>query len=200
MQKNIKKITLTALAVLLSIFSLNAQSPTTWQIDKAHSSVNFTIAHFFSSVTGRFTDFSGNIAFDPNNLAGSQAEFIISVKSINTDNQKRDQHLMSSDFFDADKFPKITFKSTRFEKKSDNNFVVYGNLTIKNITKKVALPFKVLGEMEHPMMKGTIVFGISLQTKIKRSDYGVGVGNWAATMVVGDDVDININLELNRMK
>lgn len=196
----IKKISMAAIALIFSLFSLNAQNATMWQLDKSHSSVNFSVGHFFSSVTGRFNDFSGEFYFDPNNLKGSKVDFTIIVKSVNTDEKKRDEHLISDDFFDGNKYPKITFKSTRFEKKSGNDYIVHGNLTIKNTTKHIALPFKVLGEVEHPMMKGTIVLGLSATTKIKRNDYGVGTGNWAATLVVGDEVDININLELNRMK
>jgi polyisoprenoid-binding protein YceI len=92
------------------------------------------------------------------------------------------------------------FKSTRIEKKSDNEFTVYGKLTIKDVTKEIALPFKIKGEMEHPMKKGTLILGLSTHVKINRTEYGVGTGSWAATMVVGDEVDISIPLELNRKK
>lgn len=200
MYKTIKKISILAIAALISVFSINAQNASNWKLDKAHTSVNFSISHFFSTVNGRFNDFDGTFLFDPANLKGSKADFAISVKSINTDVKKRDDHLQSSDFFDAEKYPNITFQSTKFEKKSGNNYIVYGNLTIKNTTKQIKLPFKVLGEVEHPMMKGTWVLSLSAETKIKRSDYGVGVGNWAATVVVGNEVDIKINMELDRTK
>lgn len=200
MYKTIKKISIIAIVALISVISLNAQTAYQWKIDKAHTSINFSINHFFSTVTGRFNDFDGTFFFDPANLKGSKADFTISVKSINTDVKKRDDHLQTSDFFDAEKYPNIKFQSTKFEKKSGNNYIVYGNLTIKNTTKLVKLPFKVLGEVENPMMKGTWVLSLAAETKIKRNDYGVGTGNWAATVVVGNEVDIKINMELDRTK
>lgn len=190
-----------AIAILIGIsVSANAQNATMWKLDKSHTSVNFSINHFFSVVTGRFTSFDGNFNFDPANLQGSKADFTIAVKSVNTDDSKRDEHLRSADFFNAKAFPNMTFKSTKIEKKSEKEYLVYGKLTIKDKTRDIVLPFKVTGEMEHPMMKGTIILGLSTNIKINRNDYGVGTGDWAATMVVGDEVDINIHMELNRMK
>lgn len=200
MYSTIKKTSFAVLFTALSVFTVNAQNATMWKVDKAHTSVNFSVNHFFSAVTGKFTSFEGNINFDPANLQGSSVNFTIPVKSVNTDDSKRDKHLQSADFFDAKSYPNMTFASTRFEKKSDKDYVVYGKLTIRNISKDIALPFKITGEMEHPMMKGTIILGLASTIKINRNDYGVGTGTWATTMVVGDNVDININMELNRMK
>lgn len=200
MYSTIKKTSFAVLFTALSVFTVNAQNATMWKVDKAHTSVNFSVNHFFSAVTGKFTSFEGNINFDPANLQGSSVNFTIPVKSVNTDDSKRDKHLQSADFFDAKSYPNMTFASTRFEKKSDKDYVVYGKLTIRNISKDIVLPFKITGEMEHPMMKGTIILGLASTIKINRNDYGVGTGSWATTMVVGDNVDININMELNRMK
>ncbi|PZW41393.1 polyisoprenoid-binding protein YceI [Mesonia algae] len=184
----------------LSTLSVNAQDATMWKIDKSHTSVNFSINHFFSSVPGKFTDFDGMIHFDPNNLKGSKADFSVSINSVNTDDTKRDKHLQSEDFFDAKTYPKMVFQSTKFEKKSDKKYLIHGKLTIKDVTKNVALPMKITGEMEHPMMKGTIILGVVIDTTIDRTDYEVGTGDWAATMVVDDEVKIHIPMELNRMK
>lgn len=200
MYSTIKKISFAVILTALSVFTVNAQNATMWKVDKAHTSVNFSVNHFFSAVTGKFTSFEGNINFDPANLQGSSVNFTIPVKSVNTDDSKRDKHLQSADFFDAKSYPNITFVLTRFEKKSDKDYVAYGKLTIRNVSKDIALPFKITGEMEHPMMKGTIILGLASTIKINRNDYGVGTGSWATTMVVGDNVDININMELNRMK
>lgn len=200
MYSTIKKTSFAVLFTALSVFTVNAQNATMWKVDKAHTSVNFSVNHFFSAVTGKFTSFEGSINFDPANLQGSSVNFTIPVKSVNTDDSKRDKHLQSADFFDAKSYPNMTFASTRFEKKSDKDYVVYGKLTIRNISKDIVLPFKITGEMEHPMMKGTIILGLASTIKINRNDYGVGTGSWATTMVVGDNVDININMELNRMK
>ncbi|HAK12885.1 MAG TPA: polyisoprenoid-binding protein, partial [Chitinophagaceae bacterium] len=106
----------------------------------------------------------------------------------------------SVDFFDAKSFPDMSFKSTKIEKRNDKEYLVHGKLTIKDKTKDVILPMKITGEIEHPMMKGTIILGLVIDTTINRTDFGVGTGSWAATMVVGDEVRIHIPIELNRMK
>ena len=198
MALTIKKLCFALLLILLSVFNVSAQDTTMWKIDKSHTSVNFSINHFFSAVTGKFTDFDGKIYFDPKNLKGSKAEFTVSINSVNTDNVKRDKHIQSKDFFDVNTFPKMMFKSTKFEKKSDAEFLVHGKLTVKDKTKDVILPMKITGEMEHPMMKGTLILGVAIDVAINRTDYGVGIGNWATTMVVGDKVKIYIPMELNR--
>lgn len=184
--------------MFLSIFTVQAQLAPSWQIDKAHTSVNFAVKHFFSTVTGKFNRFDGTIRFDPNNLDGSTVFFSIPVSSVNTENEKRDKHLQTDDFFDAQKYPNITFSSTRFENRRGDEYLVHGKLTIRNTTKDVALPFKVTGMMEHPMKKGTTILGIALETELDRTDYGVGTGSWAATAVVGDRVTIDVHMELNR--
>lgn len=191
-----KKISVAFFSVVILVMTTEAQKE--WKLDKSHTSVNFSINHFFSAVTGKFTKFDGTVNFDPANLQASKVSFTIPVSSVNTEDTKRDKHLQSGDFFDAKSYPSMSFISTAFEKKSDKEYTVYGKLTIRNTTKDIALPFKVTGEMQHPMMKGTTVLGISVQTKINRSEYGVGTGSWAATMVVGDEVDISIHMELNK--
>lgn len=195
-----KTIGLTILLVSLALNRSAAQNATKWKLDKSHTSVDFSINHFFSAVTGKFTDFEGDFNFDPNNLSGSSANFTVSVNSVNTNNGKRDKHLQSADFFDAKKYPKMTFTSSKFEKKSDNEYLLHGKLTIKDKTQQVVLPLKVTGEMEHPMMKGTVILGLVIDTTLDRTKYGVGTGDWAATMVVGDEVKIHIPMELNRKK
>ncbi|SHI30796.1 Polyisoprenoid-binding protein YceI [Mesonia phycicola] len=196
----IKKITFAAVLAILSIYTSNAQEATSWKIDKAHTFVNFSINHFFSSVPGNFTEFDGDFYFDANNLETSKANFTIASNSVNTRNEKRDNHLLSTDFFDAKNYSNITFKSTKFEKQSDKEYLLHGKLTIKNKTKNITLVMKITGEMEHPMMKGTSVLGVNFNTSINRTDYGVGTGDWATTMVVGDEVNINIPMELTHKK
>jgi polyisoprenoid-binding protein YceI len=198
--KNLIKSSLFMLITVFSINFLNAQQAHEWKLDKSHASVNFSINHFFSAVTGKFSDFDGSFYFDSNNPEGSNAEFTIKVASINTDDKKRDNHLQSKDFFDAKSYPEMKFVSSRIEKKSDKEFIAHGKLTIRDVTKEVALPFKVTGEMEHPKKKGTIILGLLIDYKLDRTEYGVGTGSWAATAVVGDEVRISIPLELTRKK
>lgn len=177
-----------------------AQNAPAWKVDKAHTSVNFSINHFFSAVTGKFTSFDGSVFFDPYNVSASKVDFTIAVNSVNTDDKKRDNHLQSDAFFDAKKYPNITFVSTKIERQSDKQYRVTGILTIRDKTKEVSLPLRITGEMEHPMMKGTLVLGLVIETTLNRTDYGVGTGDWAATAVVGDEVRITIPMELNRKK
>lgn len=170
---------------------------TSWMVDEAHSVVEFSVRHFFTPVSGRFGEFQADIQFDPDNLGESRINVTIPVESVNTENSKRDNHLSSEDFFNAEEWPEIRFVSNSIRKTADNTFVARGQLTIRDVTKTIDLPFELLGIMDHPMMENTRVAGFTARTKINRTDFGVGVGDWAATMVVGDEVDIQINLELN---
>lgn len=196
----IKKLCFAIIITTLSVTEVSAQDPIIWQLDKSHTSVNFSVNRFFTEVTGNFTDFHGNLSLDLNYLNGSKIEFTIFSKSVNTNNTQRDQHLKSPDFFDAKKYPKMTFKSVKIEKKSDTDYLIYGKLSIKAKTKDVILPMKITGEMEHPMMKGVYILGVSINTTIDRTDYAVGTADWAATNVVSDEVKIHIPLDLVRKK
>ncbi len=167
-----------------------------WQIDSAHSDITFSITHFFTPVNGSFNSYDANILFDPNDLANSSIDVQIDVSSVNTKNERRDNHLQSEDFFNAENWPHITFESENIRKTGDNSFVAEGKITIKDTTKDFELPFTLLGVMDHPMQENTQVAGITSETSLNRTEFGVGVGDWAATMVVGDEVSINLNLEL----
>lgn len=188
------------ICLLFSAVTITAQSAKHWNIDKTHASVNFGIDHFFSEVTGKFKEFDGNINFDPANLGASNATFTIKVASVNTDEKDRDDHLQSADFFDASKFPTMKFVSTKFEKKSDAQYLVHGKLTIKDITKDVVLPMKITGRTDNPWKPGYEILGVQITTNIDRTQYGVGTGSWAATAVVGDEVRIKVNMELDAAK
>lgn len=190
-------IILFAFTVAGSTF-VHAQKAEDWKLDKAHTSVNFDVKHFFSTVNGSFNDFDGTFKFHPEDLKNSKFSFTIPVKSINTNNRERDNHLRSDDFFDASRYPDIKFESTSFEKKGENKYVAHGDLRIKNNTKKISFPFEVKGVMDHPMMKGTKILGLAFKTSIDRTDYKIGVGDWASDMVVGDKVGVAVNMELNK--
>jgi polyisoprenoid-binding protein YceI len=198
MKAIIRKTGIFLFVLVLGAFNSQAQQEKEWKLDKNHTSVTFAVKHFFSTVNGNFTEYDGSFNFDPDKLSASKFNFNIPVSSINTNNKKRDADLVSDNFFNAEKYPEIKFVSTKFEKKSATEFIVHGDLTIKDVTKKVSTPFKITGQMDHPMMKGTKILGLSFNTSINRTDYKVGTGNWATTMVVGDNVDIEINMELNR--
>lgn len=171
-----------------------------WSIDEAHSNINFTITHFFTPVDGSFEEYSADIQFDPTDLENSSIDVTIPVSSINTENQRRDNHLKSEDFFNASEWPNIQFASSSIEQTGENQFVAHGELTIRDTTREFELPFELLGVMDHPMQDGQKVAGIAATATLNRTDYGVGVGDWAATAVVGDEVDIQLNLELTAPK
>lgn len=167
-----------------------------WEIDSAHSAINFTINHFFTPVDGTFEDYDATVMFNPDDLENSMIDVTIPVTSINTRNDRRDGHLQSEDFFNAEQWPNISFESSSIESRGDNQFVAIGELTIRDVTREFELPFTLQGMMDHPMQENTTVAGIVANAKLMRTDYGVGVGDWAATAVVGDEVNIQLNLEL----
>ncbi|MGM0391744.1 MAG: YceI family protein [Bacteroidota bacterium] len=200
MENKIKRFGFLVLFSLATFMTSNAQDVKQWTLDKDHTSVTFGIKHFFNTVNGTFNDYQGDFWFDPNNLKDSKFTFSIPVSSIDTNNEKRDKHLRSEDFFYVEKHPKISFVSTGFEKKSGANYVVQGELTIRGITRKISVPFEITGEIDHPMKENTRLMGLSFNTNLDRTDYNVGVGDWASTLVVGDNVDVSINMELNSKK
>jgi polyisoprenoid-binding protein YceI len=172
-----------------------ARATEVYQIDPTHSSVTFKIRHLVSNVTGRFDDFAGTITVDRDDLTKSSVEFTIQATSIDTDNENRDQHLRSADFFDVEKYPTITFKSSKIEKTGDDAYNVTGDFTMHGTTKSIVLPVSVLGFA--PGMRGGTVAGFETSTKINRKDYGV---LWnraldAGGLVLGDDVQVNISIE-----
>lgn len=200
--KTITTIFKTFLTVLLFANALfasdktNQDNATAWQIDRSHSAVNFTISHFFTPVDGSFDDYQATVNFDPNNLEESSIDVTIPVESVNTRNERRDNHLKSEDFFNASEWSNIRFVSSNIELVGNNQFVAHGELTIRDVTHSFELPFELLGVMDHPMRENTKVAGIVANAELMRTDYGVGVGDWAATAVVGNKVNIRINLEL----
>lgn len=174
----------------------NHNDAPSWTIDTNHSAVNFNIRHFFTPVTGTFTQWGGDLKFDANNLEGSSMDITIQVPSINTKNERRDGHLRTADFFDAEKYPTMRFVSNEIRKTGDNTFVAVGQLTIKETTKTVELPFEFLGAMPDPQREGMTVAGFRAETSILRNDYGVGTGDYIQTAVIGNEVEIEIFLEV----
>jgi polyisoprenoid-binding protein YceI len=169
----------------------------TWAVDKGHSTATFKVRHFTANVIGQFRDFNGAIQLDRANPAKSSVEFTIQAKSIDTGNENRDNHLRSADFFETEKFPTITFKSTSVAPKGNNHFDVTGDFTMRGVTKRITLPVTFLGFAKGPRgEKG----GFEIETTINRKDYGV-IWNKALDeggFVLGDDVKVSINLEVDR--
>ncbi|MFD2532883.1 YceI family protein [Gracilimonas halophila] len=196
-----KLTTVIALSLFaLSSLALTKYAATNWTIDKAHSAINFEVTHFFTPVNGQFNDYEATVNFDPENLEESMIDVQIMVSSIDTKNERRDGHLRTDDFFNAEKWPHITFKSTSIESTGNNEFVANGMLTIKDVSKEISLPFTLLGVKDNPMQENTLVAGITASTTVDRTDYTVGTGDWASDAVIGDEVTIDLNLELNAEK
>lgn len=171
-----------------------------YTIDTVHSSVGFAVRHMVVAKTrGVFTKFSGTFAFDPDDLSKSQVEVTIDAASIDTREAQRDAHLKSADFLDVEKHPEITFKSKRVER-SDGDLRVIGDLTIRGVTREVALEAEYHGAGKDPW--GNEKIGFSARTTINRKDFGL---TWNAALetggvLVGDKVEIDIDVEGTKAK
>ena len=169
---------------------------TTWEADKDHSSIYFSIDHIYSKVRGQFDDFSTTIRFDPDNLAESSFLFEIEVDSINTNIAKRDKHLLSEDFFNEPEFPVIRFQSTSITATADDTYKIAGTLTIKGKKHDLVLPLTLAGIKDHPTVKGATVAGFNGSITVDRLAYGVGSGKFLEYGVVGKDAEILVSLEV----
>lgn len=198
MKKTIKRSALILLILLLSAHTYAAAPQ--WKVDPAHSNIYFTVKHIYSSVRGVFPDFKGTVMFSPDDPAGSRFDFEVDVKSIYTGNSKRDGHLNSADFFDSGKYTKMTFTSTAVKHVKDNQYVVEGKMTVKDVTKEISLPFSFLGVTAHPFDKKSEVAGFEAQMTIDRLAYNVGGGKFYDMGVVGKAVDVLITMEVTRKK
>ena len=172
-----------------------------WQVDASHSSVGFSVRHLMiSNVKGEFQRFSGELRYDPKRPEATKLSAQVEVASINTREEKRDAHLRSADFFDAEKFPSITFESRQAARKGDE-LELSGELTIHGVTREVVLTVgDVTAEQTDPW--GNVRIGASAKTKIKRSEFGM---TWNAALelggvMVGDDISIAIDVSLVRAK
>ena len=194
---------LTLATTALAIAATPAATPVEWNVDNAHTKVGFSVRHFFTPVEGQFGDFSARLVWDRENPANSQVGATIQVASINTANGDRDGHLRSPDFFEAETYPEITFESTSVRAEGDDVLMVTGNLTIKDVTREVEMPVRILGvqavpeQMQQMLGGATEIASFEAELEIDRRDFGVGTGGWAETAVIGGTVTISIQLEAN---
>src|SRR3984957_14187871 len=190
-----KLITLTCCSALLIVQSAFAAD--TYVFDKAHSTIGFQIRHLFSNVTGKFDDFTGTIQYDEANPEQSSVEVNIKTASIDTGVKMRDDDLRSANFFDAAKFPEITFKSKSVKSSGKDTADVTGDLTMHGVTKEVVLKVELVGKGAG--MKGSIVSGWDATTALKRSEFGLAWNKAIeGTQVVGDDVKIEMHIEADK--
>ncbi len=188
-----KKVNFIMMALLVSS-SLMAQG--TWSIDKVHSKIGFSVTHMVVSETeGVFKDYTASIESKTADFNGASVSFSAKVASINTDNERRDNHLRSADFFDAEKFPEISFAGNLV--KEGSKYKLKGDFTMKGVTKKVEFDVTYGGSINTGRVEKA---GFKVMGVINRQDYGVSWANKMAggEMVVGDDVQLNIKIELDK--
>ena len=196
-----KKIKFIILFVLMIFASNSFAQTTTWNIDPVHSKIGFSVRHLnISEVEGRFKSFEGSVKTDKEDFNGSKIVFSLDARSVLTDNTRRDNDLKSANFFDAEKYPEITFKSTSFEKVEGNKYKLEGNFTIKGITNHIIMDVIYGGTIKDPW--GNMRAGFKITGKINRFDYNL---KWnklleAGGAVVGKEITITCNIEVIKQK
>ncbi len=198
MPKRIAMI-LGAMAVALVTASAAVAAPETYQFDKNHTLVGFRIRHFVTKVEGRFREFEGTVTLDRQAPAVSRVEVTIQAASIDTGAENRDKHLKSADFFDVEKYPTITFKSTKVAAKGGEVFDVTGDFTMHGVTKTITVPVHHLGFMKAGKQDKA---GFEVNFTLNRKEYGI---TWnravdAGGFMLADDVEINIQVEANKVE
>jgi polyisoprenoid-binding protein YceI len=166
-----------------------------YQIDPAHTQIGFSVRHLvISNVQGKFNEFSGTILYDGQDTTKSSVSVTIKAASIDTGVEQRDSHLRSADFFDAAKYPEVTFQSTRIEKRGEG-YVALGTLTMHGVAKEVALPFAIAGPIKDPLGKQRM--GVEASLTINRQDWGIAYSQTLDNggLLVGNDVKIELNVE-----
>lgn len=166
----------------------------TYNFDKAHSSIGFRVKHLgLVEVPGYFRDFTGSINYDAKDVSKSSVEFTAKTTSVDTGVGARDNHLRTADFFEVEKYPEMTFKSAKVEKKG-NQWIITGDLTMKGVTKQISFPFEIAGFL--PGERGTRM-GATAETTINRRDFGVNYGSKLpnGTPQLSDDVKVILNVE-----
>lgn len=199
----IRSVTLITLLGMSMIASPAFAGPGGWSFDRSHTEINFSVKHFFTPVTGSFEDFEVDLDYNAEHPERSKVEVRIDVKSIDTGNEKRDGHLLTGDFFDVDNHPNITFKSKKVRQNGPQQLIATGDFTMRGTTREIELPITLLGTKEIPagmqeMIGAKAVASFETEIVLNRNDYGVGAGNFAATVVVGGEVNVHILVEAHQ--
>jgi polyisoprenoid-binding protein YceI len=188
--------------ILLFLAFLNSQAEETrWTFDKSHSEIKFAVSHMvISEVTGNFREFNANISTQSDNFENAKIEFTANINSINTQNEKRDNHLKSDDFFNAEKFPEMKFVSKSMKKVKDNKYKLTGDLTIRDVTKTVSLDVDLRGIINDSW--GNTRAGFKIKGNIDRFDYGLKWNKALETgsLIAGRDVEIVCDIEIIKQK
>ena len=182
--------------LVATVIATGAFAQTTWTIDKSHSKIGFNVVHMaVSEVEGKFNDFDGTVVSKTDDFDGAEVNFTAKTASIDTDNERRDGHLKSPDFFEAEKYPEIAFKGVLA--KNGGKYKLKGDFTMHGVTKPVEFDVTYGGKLTHPRGEKA---GFKLLGTINRQDYGVKWSNKVPTgeMVVSDNVDIIVKVELDK--
>ena len=179
-----------AISTTIAGFSVAAQAADQWVVDANDSEIEFTGTQLGAEFEGEFKNFEANIVFSPDDLAGSSVEVLIDIASVDTENGDRDSQIVSSDWFDANQWPKATFKTKSFKEIAPGKYEAVADLTIRDVTREVTLPFDIEIEGNEADASGAVT--------INRTDFGIGQGQWADTSQVGDPVTIEIDIEATR--
>lgn len=190
-------------ALTLTVLSTAAWggSALDWEVDGDHTEINFVTRHFFTPVRGTFGSYDVQLDYDAEQPERSTVSVTIDVASVDTGNERRDEHLRTGDWFDAERWPTIRFRSTTVRQEGPDRLVAEGELTIRDVTRRIELPITILGVQDIPDPMREMLMGArrvaSFQTTltIDRREFGVGTGSWAQTAIVGGDVEIDIALE-----
>lgn len=197
----LSSLVIAAIAFCSSAFTTSKHqqaAPATWSVDKAHSNVKFSVTHLVvSEVEGSFKLFDGSMETSKPDFSDAKINFTIDVNSINTDNDNRDKHLKSDDFFAAEKYPQMKFTSTSFTPAGGNKYKLAGNLTIKDVTKPVVFDVTYGGTVT---TMGKTKLGFKAKTTIDRFDYNLkwNKATEAGGLVVSKEVDLIVNVEMNK--
>jgi polyisoprenoid-binding protein YceI len=189
--------TLKIAVLLFFTSSMLTFAQTNWAFDKAHSKIGFSVSHLvITDVEGNFKEFDASVTTDGDNWENAKIEFTAEIASIDTDNEKRDEHLRSDDFFNAEMYPQLKFVSKSFKKVDGNEYKLVGDLTIRDVTKEVELEVELNGTVVDPW--GNTKAGFDLEGEINRFDYGLKWSKALETggLVVGEDVEIIGKLQL----
>lgn len=191
----------TALASLLLLSLATAATAEKYKVDTAHSTVGFSVTHLqLSEVDGRFKDFTGELNWDTKTPAKSTVSFTVQARSITTDNDKRDEHLRGADFFDVEKFPTLSFKSTKVAALGEDRYSITGDLTAHGVTRPVTISANIKGPID-AFKDGDLSLGFRTTFKINRMDYKIGDG-WkgGSDSVVSHDVFVTLKGEAHQVK
>ncbi len=199
MRQNVRSSWVWGAALALSLLcvggSAQAQSVEVYTVDPVHSSVSFRIRHLVSYVTGHFRDFSGTIHIDREDLTRSSVELVIRTASIDTANERRDNHLRSEEFFDVAKYPEMRFRSTKIEKVSETRYHVTGKFFLHGVEQEITVPVELLGFTSHERFGERA--GFHAELTLDRTAYGItwNMPGGAGSLVLGEEVRVAIDLE-----